>query len=118
MQWRGSFLDFVNLITTMPSRHSGDQAHRVNCLPHCIKSCVTVKSTYTHAAPSLPLGDSPPPSPGLPAVGDPVADNAVAITQAWAQCSAVQLARYGASLHAQNTTNQKQLWSAHFQSWP
>ena len=29
-QWRGSFLCFVNLITTMPSRHCGDQPHTVD----------------------------------------------------------------------------------------
>ena len=34
-KWRGIFLDFVNLITTMPSRHSGDQAHKVDFSPHC-----------------------------------------------------------------------------------
>ena len=32
-KWRGIFLDFVNLITTMPSRHSGDQVHKVDFSP-------------------------------------------------------------------------------------
>ena len=32
-RWRGIFLDFVNLITTMPSRHSGDQVHKVDFFP-------------------------------------------------------------------------------------
>ena len=36
-KWRGSFLDFVNLITTVPSRHSGDQVHKVDFFPHCTK---------------------------------------------------------------------------------
>ena len=31
--WRGIFLDFVNLITTMPSRHIGDQVHKVDFFP-------------------------------------------------------------------------------------
>ena len=31
------FLEFVNLIATMPSRHSGDQARKVDLLPHCTK---------------------------------------------------------------------------------
>ena len=33
-KWR-TCLDFVNLITTMPSRHSGDQVHKVDIFPRC-----------------------------------------------------------------------------------
>ena len=32
-KWRGIFLDFVNLITTMPSRHSGHQVYNVDIFP-------------------------------------------------------------------------------------
>ena len=49
-RWRGSLLDFVNLITTMPStmpsRHSGDQVYKVDFLPHCPKRGGKVKGAY------------------------------------------------------------------------
>ena len=35
--WRDIFLDFVNLITTLPPRHSGDQVHKAGFYPHCTK---------------------------------------------------------------------------------
>ena len=44
--WRCSFLDFVNLFTAMPSRHSGDQAHEVGFFPHCTKRGGKVKGAY------------------------------------------------------------------------